>query len=215
MIKNVVFDFNGTILDDVDVSLNALNECIKIFLVNKKPITKKYYLDTFSFPVQPYYTSLGFDFTDLDYNDVSNCFIRYYKSHCDSCKLYDGFIMLIEFLHTRGVKTYILSNSYRALLMEQLEFYKIDNYFDGIIAKDDKFAGGKEEIGKQFFALHPVNANETIIIGDTVHDYEVGKSLGFICVGFSKGHNSFKLLNSKTSEIIIDNLKELIYKFQF
>ena len=29
MIQNIVFDFNGTLVDDLDVSIDALNECIK------------------------------------------------------------------------------------------------------------------------------------------------------------------------------------------
>jgi phosphoglycolate phosphatase-like HAD superfamily hydrolase len=49
MIKNIVFDFNGTILDDVDVSLDALNACIIKFLGPSKVISKEYYLNSFYF----------------------------------------------------------------------------------------------------------------------------------------------------------------------
>ena len=42
--KYIIFDFNGTILDDVDVCLKAENETIRHFALDRKELTKEEYL---------------------------------------------------------------------------------------------------------------------------------------------------------------------------
>ena len=79
MIKNIVFDFNGTLVDDLDVSIDALNECIKKYLVDVELVSKERYLEILRFPVGPLYQELGFDFTKIDYNELENFFISYYE----------------------------------------------------------------------------------------------------------------------------------------
>ena len=60
-IKHVVWDWNGTLLDDIDVSMEALNTILKkaqLPLVLDKGEYRKY----FQFPVIEYYKKVGFDF---------------------------------------------------------------------------------------------------------------------------------------------------------
>ena len=60
-VKHVVWDWNGTLLDDIDVSMDALNTILKkaqLPLVLDKGEYRKY----FQFPVIEYYKKVGFDF---------------------------------------------------------------------------------------------------------------------------------------------------------
>jgi phosphoglycolate phosphatase-like HAD superfamily hydrolase len=43
MIKNIIFDFNGTLVDDLEVSIDALNECIKKYLIGVETVSKERY----------------------------------------------------------------------------------------------------------------------------------------------------------------------------
>ena len=51
MYKYIIFDFNGTLLDDVSISLDALNYCLHKYVDKNKTISLNSYLDEFSFPV--------------------------------------------------------------------------------------------------------------------------------------------------------------------
>ena len=70
MYKYIIFDFNGTLLDDVIISLDALNFCYNKYIDKNNKISLKDYLDKFSFPVGKYYESLGFDFNKIKGNDI-------------------------------------------------------------------------------------------------------------------------------------------------
>lgn len=59
--KYVVFDFNGTILDDTVVGWMAEKKCMEHFEPDKKPITLEEYKRLFTFPVKDYYTKVGFN----------------------------------------------------------------------------------------------------------------------------------------------------------
>ena len=57
MIKNVFFDFNGTLIDDIDLTLDIENKLLVQRGLNA--VTKEFYLDNFCFPVINYYKKSG------------------------------------------------------------------------------------------------------------------------------------------------------------
>lgn len=210
MIKNIVFDFNGTLVDDLDVSIDALNACIKKFLVDVEPVSKECYLEIFRFPVGPLYQELGFDFTKLDYNVLANYFISYYESRAfNECKLFEEVVPVLNDLKERGYKLFILSASYIDLLIDMLKKYGILHYFDGLVALKNKHGGSKIESGKEYFKENNIDPKTCVMIGDTIHDYEVAKELGMDCISYDKGHNSNSKLLSVNNKVI-SNLKEII-----
>ena len=203
MIKNIIFDFNGTLVDDLEVSIDALNECIKKYLIGVEPVSKERYLEIFRFPVGPLYAELGFDFTKIDYNELANFFISYYESRAfNECKLFDEVVPVLEALKKEGYKLYILSASYIDLLIEMLKKYAILDYFDGLVALENKHGGSKIERGKEYFAKNNINPKECIMVGDTVHDVEVAHELGMDCISYDRGHNSNRKLKTVNNKVI-------------
>ncbi|MEG0977955.1 MAG: HAD hydrolase-like protein [Bacilli bacterium] len=208
-IKNVIFDFNGTLIDDVDVSIDALNACITKFLGKDKVITKKDYLERFYFPVGKFYEELGFDFKIQSYDEVANFFVNYYMENCSNCKLFPSIIPLLKELKKRNINVYILSASFKDLLIKQLTEYGIENYFTYIIGMENKYAHGKYDVAAEYFAKNPIDFASTIMLGDTTHDAEVATELGVIPVLFSGGHNSEKRLK-KSSNYVIDSQEKIL-----
>ncbi len=72
----IFFDFNGTIIDDLDLCLDLLNKML--IKKNHKPITKERYLDIFTFPVKKYYIKAGFDLPKDNFEELADFFIEQY-----------------------------------------------------------------------------------------------------------------------------------------
>jgi phosphoglycolate phosphatase len=149
------------------------------------------------------YAELGFDFTKIDYNELANFFISYYESRAfNECKLFDEVVPVLEALKKEGYKLYILSASYIDLLIEMLKKYAILDYFDGLVALENKHGGSKIERGKEYFAKNNINPKECIMVGDTVHDVEVAHELGMDCISYDRGHNSNRKLKTVNNKVI-------------
>ena len=211
MIKNIFFDFNGTILDDLQVCFEIESEMFE--MEGLPQITLDFYKDNFSFPVREYYKKVGFDvINDEDYDRLAKYFFNEYtKRQAAESKLYDGLIECLSKLKNDGYKLFILTATERKLLVEQLKYLGIAEFFDGFAACDDIHAGGKIEYGREFIKENKLDPKESIMIGDCIHDYEVANEIGLKPVLFSQGHNSLKLLRTVNAPIV--NSYEEFYEF--
>ena len=88
-----------------------------------------------------------------------------------------------------------------------MEQYALKVYFRDTIALSGYEADGKLEAGKKFFAESGLSG-KGVMIGDTVHDYEVATELKLDCVLIESGNNSRRRL-VQTGAKVIDDLSEV------
>lgn len=204
--KKIIFDFNGTLLNDVSLALEVNNYLIKKYL-NKEPLTLMQYRDIFTFPIKTFNERLGFDFNIFDFKKVSNDYINYYLSKEDDLKLYDGVKELLLKNIEKGYQNIIISACEQQILVNQLKKLEIYDYFDEVLGISDIYAESKMHLGKEFIKKQE-NKNEIIFIGDTVHDYEVAKEMGVSCILISQGHQSKQVLES-CGCLVLDSMFEV------
>lgn len=207
MIKHVFFDFNGTIIDDLDLCLELLNDILK---KHKRPVVDiNRYKDIFTFPIKNYYIAAGVDFSQDSYEDLAIDFINKYQPRSLKCGLFKGLENTFKELNEIGVSCYILSASQRSNLYEQCEAFGIVKYFKEILGIDNIHAASKIHIGIDYIKESNINPDEAIFVGDTTHDYEVSKAMGLRCYLVECGHQS----RAKLSEVdapIIKNTSDIL-----
>ena len=89
--KTLIWDFNGTIIDDLDLCLGIENLMLKERNM-KYPYTVEQYRDLFCFPVVNYYERIGYTFKNETYDQISKEFAARYSAGFASCHLMDGFL---------------------------------------------------------------------------------------------------------------------------
>lgn len=212
MIKHIFFDFNGTILNDVDLCLRLLNELLAS--QGKEGITLETYKRIFTFPIIRYYEAAGIDFSVESFDSLAVKFIQLYQPASMTCGLYNGVIETVKYLRGKGMHTYILSASEKGNLLEQCRQYGITPFFDEILGIDNIHAGGKTEIAIEFMRKSGIIPEEALFIGDTLHDCEVARAMGIGCRLVSCGHQSKAVLEQAGVPIyrdIRDLRKEIAY----
>lgn len=207
MIKYVFFDFNGTILDDVDLCLDLLNEIL--IKQGKKILNLSEYKEIFTFPVRKYYELAGVDFKQDSFEDLSKFFINKYQPLSFKCSCYPNVKELIKILKEKGIVVGILSASQIDNLKEQLEVLDLKDEFSFVLGLDNIYAVSKENIARDFLLNNKIVPETCLMLGDTLHDYEVAENLGMNSILFSGGHQSKNILK-KAKRPIIDDLLELI-----
>lgn len=207
MYKYVFFDFNGTILDDVDLCLNLLNEMLS--LKGHNPVSKERYRKIFTFPIIEYYKRAGFTFDGYSFEELASYFIEKYQPASYNCKIYPHLLDLVKKFKENGVKLIILSASEKNNLLLQLEKLKIKELFDDVLGIDDIYAKTKKDIARQYFKINQISCEDCLMIGDTLHDGEIAKELGCSCILFSNGHQDESLLKESGFRVI-NSYEELI-----
>lgn len=205
MIDNIFFDFNGTILDDLELTYELLLESLEKY--NLPFASLEQYRNLFCFPVKKYYENVGFDFNKINFNELATDFINQYSIRQEKeTRLFENCKETLEKLKNKGFHLYILTATEYNLLVKQLNHLGIYNYFDGLIAANNNLAMGKIDYGKLYIKEHNIDLSKSIMIGDTVHDYEVSKEIGMECLLFTKGHNTKENLSKigKTVDSYID-----------
>ena len=204
--KYIIFDFNGTILNDVDVCIASENETIKKFNLDRDPLTRDEYLHLFTFPVKDYYTKVGFDWTKYTYEEVGDYWFNQYRSRRNDYKIYDGVIETLIKSKELGNKNILLSASSLEPLKEQLQELGISEYFDEVLGIDNIYAGSKVDIALNWIA--DKNPKDCLMIGDSLHDKEVADAMGVKCILVSKGHQAKDVLLKETNDVV-DDIREV------
>lgn len=201
----VLFDYNGTLIDDVDLNIKIENELLKRRNLTALG-TKEFYLENFDFPIKSFYEKLGFDFSKESYDDICVEYAALYDKALESAKLFDDVLPCIKELKSQGKKLVIISAAEDKSLKMQTDKFGITPYFETVLGSQNMY--GKTKIDTAHFWLEKegADADKTVFIGDTVHDAETAESLGCDCFLVSRGHNSVERLKSTGCEVF-ENLK--------
>ena len=206
-IKHIIWDWNGTLVNDAWLFVELMNE--ELGQRNLPHINIQKYRTHFTFPVKKYYQNLGFDFKKEDFKEVGYNFIQKYKQRKNEPDLYINSLKILKKISTLHITQSIISAQENSLLQESIEYYKIKKYFKHVQGIEHYYADSKIEIAKTSLEGLNCNNNEIMLVGDTKHDAEVAESLGVRCVLFSEGHYTKKRLE-KLNHTIIDNHLDLI-----
>lgn len=206
MIKYIFVDFNGTILDDVDLCLELLNKIL--MNQNKKTITKEEYKNIFKFPIKQYYLDAGITFDNESYESLAVKFIDKYKILSKKCNLFSNTIDTFKYLRNKNIHLILLSASEKNNLLEQCKYYGIVDYFDEILGINNIYAESKSGLGLDYINKNKIDKEECIFIGDTDHDFLVSREMGVKCILVTSGHQSPNVLN-KCNTKILNNFNEI------
>ncbi len=206
--NTIIWDYNGTIIDDLDLCVRIENEILKKVDAGIT-ITPEMYRDLFCFPVIHYYHKIGFPFEKISYPEVSNIFHARYAEHFHECRLTEGFEEVIRLTQEKGYQNVILSAAEDSALQAQCSELGIDRYFTAIMGMQNNLAESKVDMALEWMEKAGVNADECMYIGDTTHDQEVAEALGIKKIYLvACGHQSWQVLRS-VSDNVYRNLREM------
>ena len=194
-ITHIIWDWNGTLLDDIDISMDALNYIIRKEGL-QEVLDKEEYKRYFQFPVIEYYKKVGFDFEKTPFSQLAQEYMSYYQPKSLACSLHRDVLDTLTCMKERGVKQHLLSASDLHFLREQLAQYTITPYFSDIKGLDNIHAHSKAELAKQFVEDMNLPKQQTIFIGDSVHDSEVAHYAGCHCLLIANGHEHIEKLQN-------------------
>lgn len=201
--KYVIWDWNGTLLDDLEHTWKTGNSLLAH--EGRQKVSLDYYLDHFVFPVSEYYRGLGFDVDNSEYfKKICNFFVDTYMKEIKSCRIKPEMKLILKILNEQGLKQSILSAADQVSLQEMVSQQGVESYFENIFGLANKEATCKVGRGRELINKLSENysKNDLIIVGDTLHDLEVGHINGVDVVLVTHGHNSKQRLLAQHDKVV-------------
>lgn len=205
--STLVWDWNGTLLDDVDLALSVANDLFADLGV--AAVSRERYLQIFDFPVQLYYERAGVDFGAVDFAVISARYCDVFERRLDEAGLFDAASATLERLRTMGVVQFVLSSTEQKTLERMVERFALQDNFIALHGLPDGLARGKVAAGEALITRHAIDPQRTLMVGDTRHDLEVAQALGFDCVLIATGHQSKERLQAGGVRVL-NTLDELV-----
>ncbi len=197
--KHIIWDYNGTILDDAQLVLDVLN-----FMLEERsiqPCTMERYREIFDFPVIECYRLAGFDFEIYPFEELADEFTRMYEANFDTCTLRDGVAETIKFLHNEGYEQSILTAGREKNIIREIKAFGLSKYISELTGLHNNKAESKVFLAEKHLDKIKVNANDILFIGDTTHDNLVAEEIGCDCVLLAGGHQSVERLKAVNGRV--------------
>jgi phosphoglycolate phosphatase len=102
----VIWDWNGTLLDDVALSLSIVNELL--FEHNLPRLSRERYGEIFDFPVRLYYERAGLDLTLVNFETISGEFCSRFEARLKSAPLFPAVNRTLENESVRSTPIYFI-----------------------------------------------------------------------------------------------------------
>jgi phosphoglycolate phosphatase len=186
--KHIVWDWNGTLLDDAVACVEAMNGMLAVRNLGHLALDR--YRNIFGFPVRNYYRTLGFDLEHEDWDALAREFHNHYARTSRGAPLRAGMAAVLEALKRRALPMSILSASESSILKRMLAERGVIAYFQSVHGLDNLHAASKLDLGRELMRAIGLPPEDVLLIGDTTHDHEVAHELKCRCLLVAGGHQS-------------------------
>jgi phosphoglycolate phosphatase len=205
MIKLILFDLDGTLVNSIVDITNALNYAIEPHHLEKMTVEKTACMvgEGLTRLIEK---MLGPERAELR-SDVLDRFVHYYSEHlADFTRPYPGVRETLEAL--AGYRKAVISNKRESLSRRLLDELGLVPYFDIIFGSDsvEERKPSPRPILRilEMLGLQPKSA---VIVGDSNYDIEAGQAAGIWTVAVTYGYRDASLLQE--ADVMIADIREL------
>ncbi|MCQ4084910.1 HAD hydrolase-like protein [Streptomyces sp. RB6PN25] len=209
MTAHLVWDWNGTLLDDIEAVVGATNAAFAE--LGFEQITLDQYRELYCVPITRFYERLlGRIPTEAEWEHMDGTFHRHYTLQRAACALAEGADVLLTGWQAAGRSQSILSMYGHEELISLVRSFGIESRFVRVEGRTGPSGGSKiEHMVRHLDALEGVQARRTVVIGDAVDDATAAAHVGAHAVLYTGGSHSRSSLQ-RAGVPVVDSLAEAV-----
>jgi len=186
-VRAVVWDWNGTLLDDVEASLTTMNTVLQEY---GRPALDDAdnYRATFGFPVREFYRRVGFEDEEV-FLDASRRYLELFPVHVADARPTRGADEALRRIADHGIRQVLISATTQDRLHEQVGPHDLADHFEDVLG----ISCGAENPSKLavvagWLRSSGLDPRDVVMVGDTNHDEQIAEALAVQFIRFSNGH---------------------------
>jgi phosphoglycolate phosphatase len=200
VIRNIIFDWSGTLVDDLPAVLQASNYILA--QAGRPVMTLEQFRAEFSLPFSKFYDRHTPHIAMAQLEEWFHAEFRRAQSSVVELPYAREFL---EFCRQQKIRTFLLSSVHQDHFVVQCGVTGFDVYID----KSYTDVWDKRKKIHDILKENHLQPDETVFIGDMQHDIETAKHGGIHSVAVLTGYNTLGQLRAAQPDLIVEHLGEL------
>jgi len=200
MIRNIIFDWSGTLVDDLPAVWRATNFVFE--QAGREALSLDRFRSEFCLPFTPFYER---HLPGVAMEQLESWFHARFREVQDTVEPLPHARDFLAWSRERGMRTFLLSTVHP-------DHWQVQSARSGLGSFIDRPYTGvrdKRKLIHQILAENGLAARETIFIGDMEHDVVTAKHGGIGSVAVLTGYNHLHQLRAADPDVIVEHLGEL------
>ncbi|MES2983418.1 MAG: HAD hydrolase-like protein [Verrucomicrobiota bacterium] len=204
MFKNLIFDWSGTLVDDMGPVIEATNVVLEKYGI--APYDREGFRRSFRLPYHEFYEELlpGVALAELEAH-----FRPAFDGATSLVTVLPHAREKLEWAKQRGMRMFVLTSMDPTAFARQLSEFGMQDFFE------ETYAGvlDKRELIAQILETHALHKDETAFIGDMTHDIETARHGGISSIAVLTGYHHAEVLAAVRPDITVPDLGVLVKLF--
>lgn len=209
MIKAVIFDLDGVIIQSSMVQKYALTKSYeKFFGKDKEP------------PIEEFFKHCGnslpniFEMMGLP-QEMIPLYQQLSRERISDILVFEGMHELLEQLKEQGMKCGICTGKDRKRTIEILTYHELMPYFETIVCSDEvEHAKPASDSLQAALGNLQIEAKDAVMIGDGVNDILCAKAAGVFSIAVTWGDQTKEALEEAKPDLMMESIEQLKNHFQ-
>lgn len=197
MFKNLIFDWSGTLVDDLDLVIDATNTVFTHY--GLAPLDKPSFRRHFRLPYPEFYADW---LPDVPLDELENVFRHGFDISTAKVTLLPHALEFTDFCQAQGIRCFALTSVDPPSFYEQVRDVGLEGFFE------HSYPGAinKKLVIHDLLATHGLSTDETAYIGDMTHDIETAAHAGITSIGVLTGYQSAAQLAPAQPDALFEHL---------
>ncbi|NJK92200.1 MAG: HAD hydrolase-like protein [Blastochloris sp.] len=205
VIKNILFDWSGTLADDFQPVLSATNEIFRHY--GRAEFSAEEFREKFCLPFTDFYKT---HLPEATMVQLEHYYHSSFKLLQENIPLLPHAREILDYCQSQGMKIFLLSTIHAEHYEVQAERLGVKHYFDKAYVQ----ILDKRKAIHGILAEWDLDPSETLFVGDMQHDIETAKHGGLRSCGVLTGYDSLEKLKVKEPDLLFKDLLGLLHYLQ-
>lgn len=195
--KHIIFDWSGTVVDDLPPVIEATNAVLTF--AGRPSMDRETFRRRFKLPYTKFYEE---ETPHVPMADLEREFRAAFSLSTAPVTILPAAFAFLETMQKQQRRMFVLSSAPAAAVVSQAHDLGIHHFFEhfhaGIVDKREYIAG----LMKQ----HDLHAEDLMYVGDMVHDVETARHAGIFSVAVLTGYDYPEVLHAAQPDLLLPDL---------
>jgi phosphoglycolate phosphatase len=197
MFRNLIFDWSGTLVDDLGPVIEATNAVLAKYEI--AGLDREGFRRAFRLPYRDFYAE---QLPDIPLEELEAHFRPAFDAAITPVTVLPHAREKLEWCTALGIRTFVLTSMDTLAFERQMDDFCLRHHFEAT------YSGvlDKREIIHQILETHGLNPAETAFVGDMTHDVETARHGGISSIAVLTGYNHAEILAAVRPDITVPDL---------